>query len=118
MEIYTNKNSVSPKINKSKWKKFSAYIDCFNKIISTISSNMTHIVEIMKQEILSSFPKTNTCGVKSKNMITNKAIMDIYIKEKVFAYFPNIIPARDLYYKTLLVLIKSKHLKLLVSGNR
>lgn len=51
-------------------------------------------------------------------MITNKAIMDIYIKEKVFAYFPNIIPARDLYYKTLLVLIKSKHLKLLVSGNR
>lgn len=118
MEIYTNKNSVSPKINKSKWKKFSVYIDCFNRIISTFSSNMTHIVEIMKQEILSSFPKTNTCGVKSKNMITNKAIIDIYIKEKVFAYFPNIIPARDLYYKTLLVLIKSKHLKLLVSGNR
>ena len=48
MEIYTNKNSVSPKINKSKWKKFSVYIDCFNRIISTFSSNMTHIVEIMK----------------------------------------------------------------------
>ena len=49
---------------------------------------MTHIVEIMKQEILSSFPKTNTCGVKSKNMITNKAIMDIYIKEKSIRIFP------------------------------
>lgn len=41
MEIYTNKNSVSPKINKSKWKKFSVYIDCFNRIISTFSSNMS-----------------------------------------------------------------------------
>ena len=34
--------------NKSMWKKFTVYIDCFNRIISTFSSNMTHIVEIMK----------------------------------------------------------------------
>lgn len=61
-----NKNIDNPNINKSSLKSIVLYFGCSNKAIIISSSKIIHVLEIIKNDILSKVPNIKTCGEKSK----------------------------------------------------